>query len=363
MYAVNLFGGRYFQSGQQSNYSYSYQGPVITNYPVENPSWERSKQFDVGLDLHLFNDLQIVLDYFDYNRERILIERASFPDIMGYMGVKPWANPGKVRNRGVEFSVNYKKEIIPELTIDLRGNFTYTANQLVYKDEPEYEYSWQTETGKPLNALYGYICDGFFEDEEDINRHADQTFFGSKVMPGDLKYRDINGDGSITSEDRVMLSPYGTNPRIQYGFGVSLTWKKFDLSVFFNGSGNRKIMLNPSSLQPFNQSWTADRNLMQWIADGYWKASSDNSSAVWPRLATAQAQQENNLVASSFWIKNGSFLRFKTLEVGYSFPHCRVYFSGDNLAVWSAFKYWDPELSFNTYPLSRTFNIGVQVNF
>ena len=363
MYAVNLYGGRYFQSGQQSNYSYSYQGPVITNYPVENPSWERSKQFDVGLDLHLFNDLQIVLDYFDYNRERILIERASFPDIMGYMGVKPWANLGKVRNRGVEFSVNYKKEIIPELTIDLRGNFTYTANQLVYKDEPEYEYSWQTETGKPLNALYGYICDGFFEDEEDINRHADQTFFGSKVMPGDLKYRDINGDGSITSEDRVMLSPYGTNPRIQYGFGVSLTWKKFDLSVFFNGSGNRKIMLNPSSLQPFNQSWTADRNLMQWIADGYWKAGADNSSAVWPRLATAQAQQENNLVASSFWIKNGSFLRFKTLEVGYSFPHCRVYFSGDNLAVWSAFKYWDPELSFNTYPLSRTFNIGVQVNF
>ena len=85
------------------------------------------------------------------------------------------------------------------MTIDLRGNFTYTANQLVYKDEPEYEYSWQTETGKPLNALYGYICDGFFEDEEDINRHADQTFFGSKVMPGDLKYRDINGDGSITS--------------------------------------------------------------------------------------------------------------------------------------------------------------------
>ena len=160
-----------------------------------------------------------------------------------------------------------------------------------------------------------------------------------------------------------MLSPYGTNPRIQYGFGVSLTWKKLDLSVFFNGSGNRKIMLNPSSIQPFNQSWTADRNLMQWISDGYWKAGADNSSAVWPRLATAQAQQENNLVASSFWMKNGSFLRFKTLEVGYSFPHCRVYFSGDNLAVWSAFKYWDPELSFNTYPLSRTFNIGVQVNF
>lgn len=363
MYSVNLGGGPYFQSGQQGNSSYSFQGPVITGYPVENPSWERSRQFDVGMDLHLFKDLQIVFDYFDYRRERILIERASFPEIMGYMGVKPWANLGKVNNRGVEFSVNYRKEIIPDLTIDFRGNFTYTVNKLVYKDEPEYEYSWQTETGKPLNAVYGFLCDGFFEDEEDINRHADQSFFGSKVMPGDLKYRDINGDGSITSEDKVMLSPFGSNPRIQYGFGLSLTWKDLDVSVFFNGSAMRKIMLNPSSVQPFNQSWTADRNLMQWIANGYWKEGSDNSSAVWPRLGTAQAQQENNLATSSFWMRNGDFLRFKTIEIGYRFPHCRVYFSGDNIAVWSKFKYWDPELNFSTYPLSRTFNIGVQVNF
>ena len=363
MYKVNLNGGPFFQSGMQSDYSYQYNGPIITDYPVENPSWERSKQFDIGLDIHLFDDLQIVFDWFDYQRERILIERASFPDIMGYMGVKPWANLGKVNNRGVEFSVNYRKEIIPELTIDLRSNFTYTANKLIYKDEPEYDYSWQTQTGKPLNALYGFICDGFFSDEEDIARHADQSFFGSHVMPGDLKYRDINGDGAITSEDQVMLSPYGSTPRIQYGFGISVTWKKLDASVFFNGSAKRKIMLDPSSMQPFNQSWTADRNLMQWIADGYWKEGTDNSKAVWPRLATAQAQQENNLNPSTFWMKDGSFLRFKTLEVGYTFPHCRVYVSGDNLAVWSKFKYWDPELQYSTYPLSRTFNVGVQVNF
>ena len=160
-----------------------------------------------------------------------------------------------------------------------------------------------------------------------------------------------------------MMSPYGSNPGIQYGFGVSLTYRKFDFSVFFNGSGNRQIFLDPAWVQPFNQSWTADRNLMQWIADGYWKEGQDNSSAVWPRLGTAQAQQENNLVPSTFWMKDVSFLRFKTIEVGYSFPHCRVYLSGDNLFVWSPFKLWDPELYFSTYPLSRTFNIGVQVNF
>lgn len=362
-YNVNLYGGPFFQSGVQSSWSYQYSGPLITTYPVENASWERSRQFDIGADIHLFRDLQIVFDYFNYRRERILIERASFPDIMGYMGVKPWANLGKVNNSGFELSVNYRKQITGDLTIDLRANYTYTANKLVYKDEPDYAYSWQMETGKPLNAMYGYICDGFFKDDDDIDMHADQTFFGSEVRPGDLKYRDVNGDGSITSEDRVMLSPYGSNPRIQYGFGVSLSWKKLDVSVFFNGSAKRRIMLDPASMQPFNQGWTAERNLMKWIADSHWSEGRDNAGAVWPRLGTAQAQYDNNLQASSFWLKNGDFLRFKTLEIGYTFPHVRVYLSGDNLAVWSAFKYWDPELKYNDYPLSRIFNVGVQVNF
>ena len=160
-----------------------------------------------------------------------------------------------------------------------------------------------------------------------------------------------------------MLSPYGTNPRIQYGFGVSVQWRNFDLSVFFNGSAKRRIMLDPAQLQPFNQMWTADRNLMTWIADSHWIEGGNNTNVAWPRLGTLQAQYENNLNASSFWMKNGDFLRFKTLEVGYNWKFLRVYFSGDNLCVWSPFKYWDPELSYNTYPLNRTFNLGVQFHF
>ena len=363
LYGKDQFGRTFFKTGQTPSNAFEGSGPEITDYPVVNGSWERSKQFDVGVDLRLFDQVAITFDYFNYKRDRILLQRASFPSIMGYQGVKPWVNMGKVDNRGFELSVNWIKRLTKDLSIDLRGNFTYAENKLVYKDEPDYPYTWQVETGKPLGATYGFIADGLFKDQADIDNHADQSFFGSTVMPGDIKYRDVNGDGKISSEDRVMLSPYGNQPRIQYGFGVSVQWRDFDLSVFFNGSAQRRIMLDPAQLQPFHQMWTADRNLMTWIADNHWVEGGDNSNVEWPRLGTLQAQYENNLNASSFWMKKADFIRFKTLEVGYNWKFLRVYFSGDNLAVWSPFKYWDPELDYNTYPLSRTFNLGVQFHF
>lgn len=363
LYGKDQYGRTFFKTGQTPSNAFEGSGPEITDYPVVNGSWERSKQFDVGVDLRLFDQVAITFDYFNYKRDRILLQRASFPSIMGYQGVKPWVNMGKVDNRGFELSVNWIKRLTKDLAIDLRGNFTYAENKLVYKDEPDYPYTWQVETGKPLGATYGFIADGLFRDQDDIDSHADQSFFGSTVMPGDIKYRDVNGDGQINTDDRVMLSPYGNQPRIQYGFGVSVQWRSFDLSVFFNGSAKRRIMLDPAQLQPFNQMWTADRNLMTWIAANHWTEGADNSNAEWPRLGTLQAQYDNNLNASSFWMKKADFIRFKTLEVGYNWKFLRVYFSGDNLAVWSPFKYWDPELDYNTYPLSRTFNLGVQFHF
>ena len=236
----------------------------------------------------------------------------------------------------------------------------------VYRDEPNYPYVWQTQTGKPMDCINGYIADGLFEDWDDIASHASQDNFGSTVMPGDIKYRDVNGDGRITEEDKVMISPYGNIPRIQYGFGVSLVWKKLDFSVFFNGSAKRRTLLlnDTEDMYPFVQtSFHPATNLMQWIADSHWTEGGDNRNVAWPRMGITEAQISNNLQPSSFWLKNTSFLRFKTLEIGYTLPYCRIYFSGDNLAVWSPFKYWDPELTYNSYPMNRTFNVGVQFNF
>jgi hypothetical protein len=181
-------------------------------------------------------------------------------------------------------------------------------------------------------------------------------------MPGDIKYRDVSGDGVITSDDQVMISPYGSLPRIQYGLGFNVTYKKFDFGVFFNGSANRTIMI--SGINPFcSDASNGNRNVMTFVKDNYWSPENPDPDAKYPRLGITTAQIKNNTVSSTYWMRCGNFVRFKTLEFGYSFPHCRIYFSGDNLAVWSPFKLWDPELSFYSYPLQRTLNIGALIKF
>ena len=285
--------------------------------------------------------------------------------LLGYWGSTPWSNIGEVENKGVELSVNWKKQFGKDWIVDLRGNFTYNKNKYKYKDEPSYPYVWQSQTGRPIGAVVGYLADGLFESEEEIAHWADQSMLG-KCRPGDIKYRDVNGDSYITEEDKVILEPNGNTPAIQYGFGINISYKKWDFGAFFNGSAQRNVML--SNIQPFLTSGqgvtsSVPQNMMQWIADDHWSVDNPNPNARFPRLGVNESDVKQNMVPSSFWLVNRNFLRFKTLEIGYNFPHCRVYFTGDNLAVFSPFKEWDPELSWTTYPLSRTFNIGVQLNF
>ena len=365
---ISIGAGHSFWTGLPSN-EINRKGPAFYVLAVENAGWEHVKKFDIGFDMSLFNQLSITFDYFRDHRDRILMARSSWPNMLGYWGSLPWSNIGEVINRGVELSVNWNKRFGKDWIIDFRGNFTYNQNEYKYVDEPDYPYVWQTKTGKPLNTLTGYVAEGLFASEEEIANWPDQSQLGANIMPGDIKYRDINGDGAITTEDQVMLSPYNNVPRIQYGFGLNLTYKKFDFGVFFNGSAKRKIMIN-SGYAPFLSGGgdgmtteSLERNLMQWIADDHWSVDNPNPNAAYPRLGITSADTSNNTQPSSFWLRNGNFLRFKSLEVGYRFPYCRVYFSGDNLAVFSPFKLWDPELSWNAYPLQRTFNLGVQFTF
>ena len=344
-----------FTTGVDMNYTL--YGPLVTNYAVVNGGWERVKKLDIGIDLELFRQLTITADYFNEKRYNILLHREAWPESLGYYTAKPWSNKGKVDNWGIELSVNWRKEFTKDLYVDFRGNFTYTENKYVNLDEPVYPYVWKTSTGKPLSRTTGYIAQGLFSSQEEIDNSPTQNL-GSTVKPGDIKYRDVNGDGKINGSDQVMISPYGTTPRIQYGLGMNVTYKKFDFGVFFNGSAKRTIMI--SGISPFGQS---DYNVMQFIADDYWSESNPNPNAKYPRLGLTSSQTANNTVASTYWMRNGNFIRFKTLELGYKFKYGRVYLNGDNIAVFSPFKLWDPELSWNAYPLQRTFNIGVQLNF
>ena len=337
------------------------RGPATKRYAVEDAHWERVKEFDIGIDMRLFRQVDVTFDFFYNKRERILMRRGSFPSLLGFWGAVPYSNVGKVDNKGFETSVVWNTDINKDWHVELRGNMTYNQNKYVYVDDPDYPYVWQTQTGKPLSRSTGYIAEGLFQTAEEIKMHADQSGLGSTPMVGDIKYRDINGDGKITSEDKVMMSEYGDLPRLQYGLGVSVTWKKLDVGLFFNGSTKVKKYL--SGFQPFHANSSSPRTVMQWVADDYWTEANPRADARFPRLGLTETDDANNNQPSTFWLRDFSFLRWKTLEIGYNLPHCRIYFSGDNLAGFSPFKYWDPEIWWDRYPLQRIFNIGVQVKF
>lgn len=333
------------------------KGPQVKQYGVKNAGWERVKKLNIGLDMSLFRCLNLTAEYFFDRRYNILLHREAWPESLGYYVAKPWSNVGKVNNSGFELSVNLHKMLLKDLFIDVRTNFTYTANKYVDTDEPLYPYYWTMQTGKPLSRTLGYIAEGLFKSQEEIENSPKQNL-GSVAKIGDIKYRDLNGDAKITEDDRTVISQYGGTPRIQYGLGVNLTYKRFDFGVFFNGSLKRSIMLG--DIHPFGQG---DYNVMKFIAEDHWSETNPNFEAKYPRLGLVGSQIANNTQSSTFWMRNGSFIRFKTLELGYSLPFGRIYLSGDNLAVFSSFKHWDPELAWNSYPLQRTFNLGVQFNF
>lgn len=343
--------------GYSTGYDWKYMsGPNITRYHVPNASWERSKKLDIGLDLTLFRHWNIVADYFYEKRTNILMPRYTWAEQLGYSAT-PWSNVGKVDNWGWEFSTSYHHDITKDLAIDFRGNFTYVENKYVHKDEPFTPYPWRRETGRPMSTTWGYVAEGLYQTEDEI-KYGPQPELGSNPQIGDIKYRDLNGDGVITNDDQGMISEFGRDPRIQYGFGLNVVYKNFDLGVFFNGSAMRKIML--SGIHPFGQ---LDQNIFQFVADNRWTETNPDPHAAYPRLGLAKSHTDNNVVSSTYWMRNGNFLRFKTLEIGYRFKYGRIYLTGDNLAVFSPFKEWDPELEWYKYPLQRTFNVGLQLNF
>lgn len=345
-----------FRSGVDNNF-YTGKGPFVDQYGVVNGGWERSRKFDIGLDMTLFRNWNITADYFKERRYNILVHREAWPESLGYYTAKPWRNMGEVDNWGFEVSSSFHHRFTKDLSLDIRGNFTYTQNKYVNLDEPIYPYAWKISTGHTINSRFGYIAEGLFQSQEEIDNSPRQDL-GSPVKPGDIKYRDVNGDGTINEYDRALISEYNNTPRIQYGFGLNLTYKKFDLGVFFNGSAKRNIAID--GVHPFG---SGDANIFQFIADDFWTEANPNPNAKYPRLGLTGADTGNNTQFSTYWLRNGSFMRFKTLEVGYNFKYGRVYLNGDNLAVFSPFKDWDPEIEWSKYPLQRTFNIGVQLNF
>lgn len=255
-------------------------------------------------------------------------------------------------------SFNYNHSFNKDFFISARGTFTLAKNEYVERDEPPYEYSYMSQVGQPLNNYYGYIAEGLFQSEDEIADSPTQELGTYKTQVGDIKYKDLNGDGKIDGTDKTYIGNPSV-PQIIYGFGASMQYKGWDASFFFQGVAKRDIML-----QGIHSFTGNTHNLMQWVVDNYWREDGANPSAEYPRLTNGS--NPNTTEPSTYWLKDGSYIRLKNVELGYTWKFLRAYVAGANLLTFSKFKIWDPELNTQNgqaYPTQRTVSVGLQMTF
>lgn len=339
----------------------------LGEYPNPNVGWEKAKKFNVGADLSFFNMLNISVDYFNEHREGIFLQRKSIPMYVG-MSTQPWVNIGKMRNSGIDASLEYHQSLGRDLHLTVRGNFTYARNMIVDQDQPDWKYLYMNRRGQSQYQTFGLVAAGLYKDQEDIDSWAKSSY--GTVQPGDIKYIDLNGDGIIDSYD-VKPIGYPDIPEIVYGFGFSLQWKAFDLSAFFQGVGHVNFSTCTDQTQGFIARNIKEAGVFADLYNNYW--TPDNLNAKYPRLTIGT--NENNNQTSTFWMVNGRYMRLKNLEIGYTLPkriaskiamqNLRVYVSGVNLFTISPFKLWDPDLQTGAtnYPNNRIINIGLTIGF
>jgi TonB-linked SusC/RagA family outer membrane protein len=362
-------GYRWGQTFTNLNYGYK-----ISRYANPDISWEVSRKYNLGIELGTLKDaLKLQLDYFQDTRSNIYMERENFASTVG-LEAKISGNVGKVRSHGIDASLDYQQFFSKDWWMTGRVNFTYAANKYLEMDEREYRDEYLKHVGHNINQEWGLVAERLFVDDEEIRNSPHQDY--QEYMAGDIKYKDINGDGVVNNNDRIPMG-YPTVPEMQYGFGLSTGYKKFDFSFFFQGNARVSFFIDASDyvddwgiargIAPFS----GRRNALTIVGNDYWSVSNPNVHAFWPRLSTTPIQ--NNSEKSSWWLRDGSFLRLKTVEVGYTLPgyekiglsNSRVYFSIENLFVVSSFKLWDPEVGAGGlgYPPNRRFNIGIQLSF
>ena len=276
-------------------------GPILSVYGNPNATWEESRKLDIGVEIGLFDSLNIIFDWFKEKRSGIFMQRTSLPSTFGMSGITPWANIGKVDNSGVDISVDYNKAFSKDLILSLRGTFTYAHNEIVEMDEPKYKWAYQYKAGHPINSIQCLIAEGLFRDEEEIASSPSQDIYATTypIRPGDVKYRDLNDDKIIDDND-MCWTGNPTVPEIIYGFGFSLKYKGFDCSAFFQGQGKVSILMY--NYHPFATAATPGSGLMQWIADEHWSEDDPNPKALYPRLSPLW--NNNNTKASTLYVRN-----------------------------------------------------------
>ncbi len=332
-----------------------------------NVTWETSYKKNFGLEIEFFNQLNFKVDYFDEERKGIFIQRTAVPSIVG-LTVDPFINLGELANKGFEVAMEHNKTF-GSFRLSTRGNFTYNRNKLVYNDTPVPQFEYLNTLGKPLYQQFGLVADGFFQSEEEIKNSPPQRF--GTVRVGDIKYKDINGDGQIDDNDRMAIGRTHV-PEISYGMGFSLGWKNLDLSMFFQGAANVSYSMGGSAVYGFSGGGASTGGILEDVALNRW--TPENPNAKYPRISINP--NSNNNRTSTMRLYDSGYLRLKNFEIGYNLPNdllsktfigrCRLYVQGVNVLTFSKFKLWDPELIQNMgaqYPNVRTISAGINMKF
>lgn len=365
-----LNGGYIFGSSGQNEIS-----GITTGYPGNSDvSWETAKKTNFGIELELFNKIRINTDFFYEKREGIFIEQQKIPSVVG-LNLTEYVNLGKMRNRGVDGSLEYIQHF-GDFSLQARANFTFNRNKKLYDDHPTPIWPYRESAGFADRQQRGLVAIGLFESEEDIANSPRQAF--GTVRPGDVKYKDINGDGVIDSNDQIAIG-YTDVPEINYGIGASLSWKGFDLSVFFQGNGNVTYFIGAAPIYGQENNILYVGQIYSEVADNRWSLKNPDPNAMYPRMS--MTWNTNNNQNSTLYQRDVSFIRLKNTEIGYTLPKSlsqklglstvRFYVHAINLLTFSKFKLWDPELYNsslenlqygNRYPQMRTISFGVNVN-
>lgn len=339
----------------------------INRYANPEIKWEIAVKQNMGIEMNLFNLFNIQAEYFTERREDIYQSRKYLPASLG-LSSSVYGNVGEASSKGIDGSLDFNHSFNQNFWITGRFNFTYAKSKIIENEEPEYKDEYLKQKGFPIRQPWGYIAERLFIDDADVTNSPAQEI-GGIVRAGDIKYKDINRDGIVNSNDRVPIG-FPTTPEVNYGFGLSAGYKAFDISFFFQGQGRTSFFIDPSKIAPF----IGQRNALQYIADNHWSPNNPVSNTFWPRLS-ASDNDNNYEKYSTWWLRNGSLLRLKTLEVGYTLPKsalkslhlksARLYFSGSNLLRFSKFDLWDPEMGDNGlgYPLQQVYSVGVNITF
>ncbi|MBO5548048.1 MAG: TonB-dependent receptor [Prevotella sp.] len=351
---------------------------LIVAYPNNEILWEIAEDYNLGLETKLFGGLiELQADFYRSYRHNILSQRVNIPAALG-IEITPLDNVGKTYSRGIDLSAKLQHQFSEDLWLILNGTLTY--NKVTYKEieEATGKPSWQRKAGREISQAMGYIAEGLFKDQAEIDNSPHQD---GDVQPGDIKYRDLNGDGVIDVNDATFIG-YPETPRLIYGFSAFVNWKNFEFSCSFQGSGKRTFFIDPMKVSPFYN----DHAMLQAIADSHWSEDNQVDHPFWPRLSPYSISYHNpyedwynqdnaETRKSTYFMNECRFLRCTQLGIAYNFPrklinrwkmkNIKISLLANNPFCITNFKLWDVELGENgfKYPIQKTYSLALQVNF